>query len=323
MTGQTTLSIVVPVYRSEGTLADLVTRLCEVLSPSHPNFELVLVDDGSPDGSWGVVSQLARQHSFIKPMRLMRNFGQHNALLCGIRAATGPIVVTMDDDLQNPPEEIAKLLAGLESGHDVVYGVRERESHGLARNLASVITKLVLQNAMGADTARKITAFRAFRTSLRDGFARYSGRFVSIDVLLTWSTTRFGTVVVRHEPRRLGQSNYTFRMLVTHALNMITGFSVLPLQVASLMGFVFTLIGFALMAALLTFYFLHGAAVQGFTFLAVSVTLFSGVQLLALGIIGEYLARMYSRIMGQPPYVVRDGAQSLPVGSEKSQRPPG
>jgi undecaprenyl-phosphate 4-deoxy-4-formamido-L-arabinose transferase len=310
------LSVVVPVYRSASTLADLVARLAAVLSVTHPGFELILVDDGSPDDSWPKLLELARQHAFVRPMRLMRNFGQHNALLCGIRAARGNLIVTMDDDLQNPPEEIPKLLAALEGGYDVVYGVRARESHGLARNLASVITKLVLQNAMGAETARKVTAFRAFRAELRQGFAGYSARYVSIDVLLTWSTTRFGTVVVAHEPRRSGESNYTFGKLVTHALNMVTGFSVLPLQVASVMGFVFTLIGFALMVGLLVVYFTQGAAVQGFTFLAVSVALFSGVQLLALGIIGEYLARMYSRIMGQPPYVVRErtGEGETPKG---------
>ena len=155
---------------------------------------------GDPDASWAVINQLATQHAFVRGLSLMRNFGQHNALLCGIRAASGAIVVTMDDDLQNPPEELGKLLGALEAGADVVYGVREREGHGLARNLASVLTKLVLQRAMGADTARKITAFRGFRRALRDGFASYTGRFVSIDVLLTWSTTKF------HDSRRRARS---------------------------------------------------------------------------------------------------------------------
>jgi undecaprenyl-phosphate 4-deoxy-4-formamido-L-arabinose transferase len=251
----------------------------------------------------------------------MRNFGQHNALLCGIRAARGDVVVTLDDDLQNPPEEIGKLLDELERGYDVVYGVRAREAHSLARNLASQVTKLVLQNAMGADTARKITAFRALRTALREGFAGYSARFVSIDVLLTWSTTSFGTVVVAHEPRTVGESNYTFGKLMTHALNMITGFSVIPLQVASVLGFAFTLLGFMLLLALLVFYLLRGSPVQGFTFLATSVATFSGVQLLALGMMGEYLARMHSRIMGQPAYVVRDsmaGAAGIQEAAEAS-----
>jgi len=313
------LSVVVPVYRSEATLPALVERLSAVLPTLVRDYEIVLVNDGSPDNSWEVIRRLAARTPTVRAAHLMRNFGQHNALLYGIRVARGEVIVTMDDDLQNPPEEIGKLLAGLESGHDVVYGVRQREAHGLARDMASMITKLVLQNAMGAETARKITAFRAFRSDLRDGFVSYSARFVSIDVLLTWSTTRFGTVIVAHEPRRLGESNYTFRKLMTHALNMVTGFSVVPLQVASIMGFVFTLLGFVLLVTLVVLYFVRGSPVQGFTFLGTSVALFSGVQLLALGIIGEYLARMHSRIMGQPSYVVREalGASAAPESPQR------
>jgi glycosyltransferase involved in cell wall biosynthesis len=318
MTASCELSIVIPVYRSEASLPALLERLSAVLPKLARDYEVLLVNDGSPDQSWSVIQRLTQEHGFVRGVSLMRNFGQHNALLCGIRAARGTNIVTMDDDLQNPPEEIAKLLAGLAAGADVVYGVREREAHGFARNLASVVTKLVLKNAMGAETARKITAFRAFRTQLRDGFANYTARFVSIDVLLTWSTTRFDTVVVAHEPRRLGQSNYTFRMLATLALNMVTGFSVVPLQVASLMGFVFTIVGFGLLAALLVVYFFSATRVQGFTFLATSIAVFSGVQLLALGIIGEYLARMYSRSMGQPSYVVRE---ALPAERRSTESP--
>ena len=308
------LSIVVPVYRSEASLPLLIARLKPELERLATNYEVLLINDASPDNCWQIIEQLASEYPFVRGTNLMRNFGQHNALLCGIRAARGQVIVTMDDDLQNPPEEIAKLINALDNGYDVIYGVRAREAHGLARNLASLITKAVLQNAMGADTARKITAFRAFRAELRDGFSNYTARFVSIDVLLTWSTTRFGTVVVAHEPRQLGESNYTFRKLLTHALNMVTGFSVLPLQVASLTGFVFTVIGFAMMGVLLILYALRGSPVHGFTFLAISIAMFSGVQLLALGIMGEYLARMHSRIMDQPAYVVR---QTL-----EARRPP-
>lgn len=313
------LSVIVPVYRSEATLPLLVDRLAQVLPTTAAHFEVILVNDGSPDRSWEVMLELARRYPFLQLVRLMRNFGQHNALLCGIRVARGRTLVTIDDDLQNPPEEIPKLMASLGDRYDVVYGVRDRESHGLARNLASVITKLVLQNAMGAETARKITAFRAFRAAVTRGFSGYSARFVSIDVLLTWSTTRFGTVVVSHDVRRVGESNYTFGKLITHALNMVTGFSVLPLQIASMMGFLFTLLGFVLLAVLVVYYLVRGSPVQGFTFLATSVTLFSGVQLLALGIIGEYMARMHSRVMGQPPYVVRDVTPS-PTEDESVSR---
>lgn len=307
------LSVIVPVYRSEASLPLLIQRLQQVLPGLVSEYEIILVNDGSPDRSWQVIQGLLGQAP-IRAVRLMRNFGQHNALLCGIRAAQGDIIVTIDDDLQNPPEEIGKLLDELERGHDVVYGVRAHEAHGLARNLASQITKIVLQNAMGADTARKITAFRALRTGLRDGFTNYNARYVSIDVLLTWSTTSFGTVVVAHDPRTLGESNYTFGKLLTHALNMVTGFSVVPLQIASVIGFAFTLVGFGLMMTLLVIYFVNRSPVHGFTMLATSIATFSGVQLLALGTMGEYLARIHSRSMGQPAYVVRDTEQHAKPG---------
>jgi undecaprenyl-phosphate 4-deoxy-4-formamido-L-arabinose transferase len=239
----------------------------------------------------------------------MRNYGQHSAILCGIRAARHEIVVTMDDDLQHPPEEIPKLLAELGESCDVVYGTPEHEQHGLARDLASQIAKLVLQGAMGAETARKVSAFRAFRTDLRAAFSSYRGQFVSIDVLLTWATTRFRAVTVRHDPRAQGVSSYTWRKLLIHALNMMTGFSAFPLQLASLVGFTFTLFGLGVLAFVLGRYVVTGVAVQGFTFLASAIAIFSGAQLFALGIIGEYLARVHFRVMDRPPYVVRSDTE--------------
>jgi undecaprenyl-phosphate 4-deoxy-4-formamido-L-arabinose transferase len=212
--------------------------------------------------------------------------------------------VTLDDDLQDPPEEIAKLVALLGDDADDVYGTPEVEQHGFLRDQASRITKLALQTAMGAETARHVSAFRVFRTRLRDAFATYRGPYVSIDVLLTWGTTRFAHRPVRHEPRTIGTSNYTVRKLITHAFNMMTGFSTLPLQMASVIGFVFTVFGILILLYVLVNYLSNGSAVPGFAFLASIVAIFSGAQLFALGIIGEYLARMHFRSMDRPTYLV-------------------
>ena len=310
------LSVVVPVYRSEAILPELVRQLGEVLPGLAENHELVLVNDCSPDGSWQVIEQLTAEHVWIRGINLMRNYGQHNALLCGIRAAQFGVIVTMDDDLQHPPEEIPKLLAVLEQGYDVVYGRPAQEQHGLMRDLASLSTKLALENVMGAEIARQVSAFRVFRREVWKAFDQYEGPFVSIDVLLTWGTNRFAATPVRHEPRRQGTSGYTFRKLVTHTMNMMTGFSTKPLQVASLIGFCFTLFGFGVLLYVLIRYFLQGAPVPGFPFLASIIALFSGAQLFALGIIGEYLARMHFRSMQKPPYVVR-----AEVGTSQDPRP--
>ena len=310
MPGQTahgaTISVVVPVYRSAETLTELHRRLVAVLTPCGASFEIIFVEDCGGDDSWEVIESLARRDARVRGLRLSRNYGQHNALLCGIRAARYEIVITIDDDLQNPPEEIPKLLAKLLEGFDVVYGVPEREQHGFLRGRAASITKLALASAMGTRTARQVSAFRAFRSYIRDGFKDYWSPFVSIDVLLTWGTTRFTHLPVRHDARAAGDSNYTVRKLITHALNMMTGFTTLPLQLASMLGFVSSLFGLCILGYVLIVYFIEGGSVPGFPFLASIIAIFSGVQLFALGIIGEYLARMHLRSMDRPPYLVRE-----------------
>ena len=298
------LSIVIPVYNSEGTLPRLVARIAEAVRPRYEAVELILVNDGSRDGSWDVVREVAASSDWIRGINLMRNFGQHNALLCGIRTARHDVIVTLDDDLQNPPEEIPRLTERLEQGADVVYGTSARQNCGLYRNLASRITKLALQTAMGAEAARHVSAFRAFRTHLRNGFADYRGPYVSIDVLLTWSTGKFAAVEVRNDPRAAGASNYTFGKLLVHALNMMTGYSVMPLQLASLVGFAFTLFGIGVLVYVVGRYLIQGYSVPGFPFLASVIAIFSGAQLFAIGIIGEYLARMHFRMMDRPSYTV-------------------
>jgi glycosyltransferase involved in cell wall biosynthesis len=300
------ISAVVPAYNSQLSLRELARRLKVVLDEAAGDYELVIVDDASRDATWRVIEELARDYSWVRGVHLMRNYGQHNAVLCGIRLARHDLIVTLDDDLQHPPEEIPKLLEQLTPEIDVVYGAPAHETHGLWRDLGSQVTKIALQSAMGATIARKAGPFRLFRTRLRDAFAAYNGPYVSIDVLLTWATTRFAAVAVRHDKRTLGTSNYTFRKLVVHALNMITGFSTLPLQVSSVIGFFFTVFGTVAFAFVLVRYLMEGGGVPGFSFLASMIAIFSGAQLFSLGIIGEYLARMHARSMQHPTYSVRE-----------------
>src|ERR1700674_3840034 len=290
------VSVVVPVYDGAATLPELVARLAAVLAARAPRSEILLVNDGSRDASWQVILELAHAHATnglgpdrprVHGIDLMRNYGQHNALLCGIRAAAGAVVVTMDDDLQHPPEEIPQLLDALAGEVDVVYGTPRAERHGLLRVAASRATKMVLEGAMGAAVARRVSAFRAFRTELRQAFEQYGNPYVSIDVLLTWATTRFAAVPVRH------------------ALNMGTRFSVGPLRLASLVGFASTLLGIGVLAYVVGRYLIQGTSVPGFPFLASVIAIFSGAQLFTLGIIGEYLARMHFRLMSRPVYSVR------------------
>jgi glycosyltransferase involved in cell wall biosynthesis len=300
------VSVVIPVYRSERMLPELSRQLAATLPAITKAYEVIFVEDGGNDGSWTVIASIAATDPQVRGIRMSRNYGQHNALLCGIRAARYEVILTMDDDLQHPVSEIAPMLAALRPDFDVVYGTPQVASHGVLRNVASYLTKLALASAIGAATARDVSAFRAFRTRLREGFHDFRSPFVSIDVLLTWATTRFTAISVRHAPRAEGVSGYSMGKLVRHAFNLMTGFSSLPLQGASMAGFAFVLFGVLILAFVLGNFLVHGSAVPGFAFLASLVVMFSGAQLFALGIFGEYLARMHFRSMDRPVYLVAE-----------------
>jgi undecaprenyl-phosphate 4-deoxy-4-formamido-L-arabinose transferase len=292
------------VYRSTDSLLALVDRLDEVLAPLG-DYEVILVDDGSPAETWAVITGLTSQSSRVRGFRLGRNFGQHSALVAGVRQARFPIVITLDDDLQNPPEEIPRLIAALEERDlDVVYGVPERMEQSLPRRLAGRITRKSLGSGLGQEAALDFSSFRAFRTRIRDAFASDLGTNVSLDALLTWGASRFGSVAVRHDPRMTGASNYTYRRLMRFAVDTTTGYSTAPLQFASILGLATAFLGFLSLLWVVIYPLVIGRSVEGFPFLASTIAIFSGVQLLTLGIIGEYLSRMHFRVMRKPTYVI-------------------
>lgn len=231
------ISFVIPVYCSALSLTELYLRIFNQFENIEGGFEIIFIDDCSDDNSWDVIKNLAENSSFIRGFSISRNYGQHNAILCGIREASGDIIVTLDDDLQHLPEEIPKLIAKFKEGYDVVYGPPEIEQHSFLRNLASIITKIGLKRLMGAENARNVSALRVFKSNLKNAFSNYNSPTVNIDVLLAWSTKNFSSIKVKHDIRKHGESGYTTQMLVQHALNMMTGFSVRPLQLASMMGF--------------------------------------------------------------------------------------
>lgn len=269
-------------------------------------FEILLVEDSSPDASWAEVLCIAAGDSRVRGLRLGRNFGQHNALLCGIRAAKGDVIVTLDDDLQHPPEEIPKLLRGLSENVDVVYGKHAHTQHDLGRNVTVGMAKYFLKYVMGIKNADSVGAFRAFRTRLRLAFDRFESPYVSVDVLLSWATDRFDAVVVDHQRRPHGKSNYSLAKLIQHTLNLLSGFSTAPLRLASWVGLSAMLLGVGVLIYVIVRFFTIGQVVPGFAFIASIISIFSGTQLFALGIIGEYLARMHSSSLRRPPYVVAE-----------------
>ena len=297
------VSIVVPTYRSPTTLAELVERTASL---GLNTYEIIIVDDGNSDATWEQIGLLSHADKSVVGLRLGRNFGQHSALLAGVRKAKYSKIVTIDDDLQNPPEEIPKLLAKLDNGVDVVYGVSTQVRQNMWRRFTSRTAKAIFAKALGFESAISISSFRAFRTQLREGFSGELGPHVSLDALLTWSTSRFSTVEVEHHERRVGKSNYSLTKLVRFMLDTATSYSTRPLRLATTIGFITTLFGLLMLVWVIGNAVFVGDAVPGFPFLAASIAVFSGVQLVVLGILGEYLGKIHFRAMNKPTFSVSE-----------------
>lgn len=309
------ISVVVPVYGSANNLEILVCRLRQSLSAivGDDQYEIVMIDDNSPDDAWGVLQQIYQVNpANLYLFRLMRNFGQHNALMCGFHQVRGQYVVTIDDDLQNPPEEIALLYRMItDSGLDVVYGdISQDKKHHPVRNLGSWLVVRFSQIVFRHKTP--LSSFRIIRHEVVEAMLRYDHNFTYIDGLISWCTQRIGSVPVSHESRHAGRSGYTLRKLIILAMNMFTNFSLLPLQVVSVMGITFACIGFILGIYYVLMRIFGYILVSGYASLIVSVLFLGGVQLLAIGVIGEYLGRIHINMNRKPQFIIREQSGSNP-----------
>ncbi len=297
-------SVVIPVYGGEQTIEVLVDRLAKVLPACAERFEVLLVNDGSLDHSWDVIETLVQKYSWANGISLLRNYGQDNALLCGIREARYELIITMDDDLQHDPDDMPRLIAKLREGYDVVYGVPRVRRQVWWKSILSAIVKWAISSVMRVSTVRDINSYRVFRAELKQAFSSVNSPDVQVDVLLSWAATRFASVEIEEAPRKVGTSNYSFNKLVKISLLILTNYTTIPLRVASILGFLFTIVGIFVLLYVIIIYFTLGS-IPGFSFLVSAVTIFSGVQLFALGIIGEYLARMFERSSGRMTYVIQ------------------
>jgi undecaprenyl-phosphate 4-deoxy-4-formamido-L-arabinose transferase len=298
-------SVVIPVYRSAETLRALLERLSTVLDDLGSPYEIVLVDDGSPDDSWHILCELRRLYpDRVVAVQLMRNYGQHNALMCGFRRSRGRFIVTMDDDLQNPPEEVPKLLEALRARDlDLVYGSYGSKAHSGWRNLGSRLVNAFFRMVFRSGVT--VTSFRAIRRELLESIFSYNLNFTFIDGLLAWNTQRIGEVAVDHQPRAKGRSGYSLSKLAVLALNLFTNFSLLPLQVVSLCGLVVSVAGLLTALYYLVEFVLHQITVPGYASTIIAVLVLGGLQLLSLGIMGEYLGRLHLNVNRKPQYTER------------------
>jgi glycosyltransferase involved in cell wall biosynthesis len=306
------LTIVIPCFNSTDSIRSVVLDILNEVNrgtiPKH--IEIILVNDASQDGTDIQIKALELEFSEVTSIHLARNYGQHVALLAGISQAKGSLIVTMDDDGQHVAREIPSLLKEISKGSDLVYGVAREDEHTFFRNLSSRVTKSLMFTTLGIYHAKEISAFRIFKKDLLDNIEIESNVNSMLDVILSWNTAAVGSTPVDMEKRKFGKSNYNFKKLSKFAFSVIVSYSVRPLRVATFLGLVFFLI-----SALLAFYFvieyLRGnIGLMGFTTITVLITTLSSVQLLTLGIIGEYLINIHQKSMGKPLYRIRRESQS-------------
>ncbi len=301
------LSVVIPVYRAASTLRELHRRLSAVLSELGTPYEIIAVDDASPDDSWTVLCELAGQDRHVRAIQLMRNTGQAQTTLCGLNAARGDIVVTLDDDLEQPPEAIPRLVSVLLQREEVdgVLAVLTARRHARYRNWGSRLMQVVHARVFGLPRDLRTSSFRALRRSTVAALLQHDTSNPVISALIFSTTTRIANVPVEHAPRRAGRSGYSLGRQFSLAFDSLCSFTVLPLRIITAMGFLLFLFSVVLSVSLLARYFLGRIGVPGWTTVALLQTSFSGVILLALGVIGEYLVRITREVRGSPRHLER------------------
>jgi glycosyltransferase involved in cell wall biosynthesis len=299
------LSIVIPVYNGASSIAELVGAL-EQLS-IEGRHEIVLVNDGSPDNSFEICRALIDHARVpITLVSLARNYGEHNAVMAGLHHVSGAHVITMDDDMQNPPEEVDRLLAFAQrSGKEVIYTYYDDKRHAAWRNLGSRFTNRIADFVLEKPRGLYLSSFRCISAFVVREIIRYKGPFPYVDGLIMQVTHDVDRLMVRHLPRAVGRSNYTLRRLVRLWASMFVNFSVMPLRISTITGFILSAIGgvggaWAIVEALVR------STPPGWASLFAAVLLLSGVQLLILGIVGEYLGRLYLTANGKPQAVVKE-----------------
>lgn len=300
------LSIVIPVYNSEATIGLLTEKLTEALSKDY-NLEIVLVNDNSKDNSEKVCLELYSKHKpMIKFYSLAKNVGEHNAVMAGLNQVTGDYTVIMDDDFQNPISEVIKLVEfAKENNFDVVYTYYERKQHSFFRNLGSKFNDKVANIMLGKPKDLYLSSFKLLNKFVVNEIIKYDMPFPYIDGLILRTTNSIGKIKVQHVARSQGRSGYTIKKLVSLWLNMFTNFSILPLRLSIIVGFAFAVLGLIYGVIILIEKFSDPTLPVGFTTIAVAVFVFAGIQLIALGIIGEYIGRIKLSQNKSPQFTIK------------------
>lgn len=314
------LSIVVPVYRSAQILPQLVEQIHAEMCKEGlaESFELLLVNDASTDNSWQVISELAHTHAFIKGISLRRNFGQHNAIMAGLHYVRGDYVILMDDDLQHPPNAIGGMVRALAEGYDVCYTKYRNRQHAVWKKYGSQFNNWVATRLLGKPKGLYLSSFKGLRKEIVQEIIRYDGPYAYIDGLILDVTHSITTIAIEHQARHEGESSYNLYRLFSLWMKMATSFSVLPLRLASYVGFALTALSLVMIIIVIVQKFLHPELPRGWASLIATILFIGGVQTLCIGMIGEYLGRTYIKLNNKPQSVVGRTTWTQPKHNEKA-----
>jgi undecaprenyl-phosphate 4-deoxy-4-formamido-L-arabinose transferase len=300
------ISFVIPCYRSEKTIEGVVSEIQDTMkSLREYKYDIILVNDSSPDNTFGVISSLCERFDNIIGIDFAKNFGQHAALMAGLRSSDGDIVVCLDDDGQTPANEVGKLLAQIENGSDVVYASYGQKHHNAFRNFGTWMNDIMTRAMLGKPRNLHITSYFAAKRFVVDSMLEYENSYPYIIGLVLRATKNISNVPVNHRSREVGTSGYTFKKLLGLWFNGFTAFSILPLRIATVIGSAFAAAGFLYGIYTIIKKFVNPDVPLGFSSLMAAVVFIGGMVMIMLGLIGEYIGRIYISINNSPQYVIR------------------
>jgi undecaprenyl-phosphate 4-deoxy-4-formamido-L-arabinose transferase len=315
------LSIIVPVYGSAECLPELVRRVEGEVGSYSQSYELILVNDDSPDSSWEVIVRLACEHDFITGVNLRKNAGQDNAIMAGLHVATGEVIVIMDDDLQHDPSDIVLLHKYIERGFDVVYAHFEQKEQALWKNLGSWVNDRFAVLTLGKPKHIYMSPYKAIRGEVVREVTKYAGPYPYVDGLIFTVTSNITQIPATHHPRFSGKSNYSLLKSVAVWLKLATGFSVVPLRMATLLGGIISLFAFALAAYFVLQTLIWAQGPEGWASVIVAVLFIGGIQLIGIGAVGEYIGRIFITQNARPQFTVKEICQGKARGDQNVRDP--
>ena len=308
------LSIIIPVYNSAKIIDDLINQLVLQLTENielFSKFEILLINDNSIDESWQKIKDICNNREYIKGINLFKNFGQHNALIAGIKESSGDIIITMDDDMQHDPSYIPKIIKKLNEGYDVCYTKYHNNKYSLFKKIGSIINDKIANITLGKPKDIYLSSYKGIKKNVINEIKKFNSPHVYLDGIILNITNNIGSINIEHRKRTTGDSGYSFKKLFSLWLKMFTNSSIFPLRVASVAGFIITLTSFLLSTLLIILKINNPEMQQGWTSIATFIIFFSGVQLLALGIIGEYLGRIFLSLNQKPQFIIREKTNNI------------